>query len=62
MKAIVGSMDEIEYISCIIQKQITRKKNIENKKTDSKINEEEYRFLQHLIFKYCFIPNIDLNT
>jgi hypothetical protein len=62
MKPTVGSMEEIEYISRIIQKRIMKKENLNDKNFSSKIDIKEYRYLQYLIFKYCFIPDINLNT
>ncbi len=56
----VGSEEELKYINKIIEKQTNRthKKQMINglKIVDIK----EYRYLQFLIFKYCFIPNVAL--
>ena len=56
----VGSEEELRYINKIIEKQTNRthKKQII---IGSKIVDiKEYRYLQYLIFKYCFIPNAAL--
>ena len=55
----IGSIEELNYISQLVQKhcdeidnQIINDNNI--------LNVKEYKYLQYLVFKYCLIPNADL--
>jgi hypothetical protein len=47
----VGSIEEIDFIANLIQKQ--SKETNDNEILDYK----EYKYLKYLIFKYCLIPN-----
>ena len=53
----IGSIEEIDFIAKIIQKQSndTIDKEIQNDKNISNI--KEYKYLKYLVFKYCLIPN-----
>jgi len=59
MECIVGSEKEQEYLSQLIQKY---KNKIDNEQFQNVINVDikEYKYLQYLVFKYCFIPNAAL--
>jgi len=52
MECIVGSEEEQEYLSQLIQKY--------GNKIDNNVDIKEYKYLQNLVFKYCFIPNAAL--
>jgi len=55
----VGSIDEINYLAHLVQKQCDDTDNQINK--DSIILDfKEYKYLRYLIFKYCIIPNPNL--
>ena len=55
----VGSIDEINYLAHLVQKQCD---DIDNqiKKDSSILDFKEYKYLRYLIFKYCIIPNPNL--
>lgn len=56
----VGSIEEIDYISQLVQKQYD-KIDEEKIKKDKKIFDiKEYKYLRYLVFKYCFILNPNL--
>ena len=59
MKCKVGSEEEQEYLGQLIQKY---KKKINNEQFLNLINVDikEYKYLQYLVYKYCFIPNVVL--
>jgi hypothetical protein len=56
----VGSIEEIDFIENLIQKQSYEKdiKEIGNDRDILAIN--EYKYLKYLVFKYCLIPNPSL--
>jgi len=56
----VGSMDEINYIAQIIQKQC--KDTIDEKilNDENILDVKEYNYLKYLVFKYCLIQNAAL--
>ena len=56
MKCKVGSEEEQNYLDQLIQKY---KKKIDNEQFLNVINVDikEYKYLQYLVYKYCFIPN-----
>ncbi len=53
----VGSIEEIQYINQIIQKKIEKNDTEQRIKRKNIQDLKEYKYLQYLIFKYCFIPN-----
>ena len=53
----VGSIEEIQYINQIIQKKIEKNDKEQRIKRKNIEDPKEYKYLQYLIFKYCFIPN-----
>jgi hypothetical protein len=53
----VGSMDEINYIAQIVQKQCKDTINEQIHNDNSIKDVKEYKYLKYLIFKYCLIPN-----
>ena len=59
MEFIVGSEEEQEYLSQLIQKHNNKIDN-EQFQNDNNIDIKEYKYLQNLVFKYCFIPNAAL--
>jgi hypothetical protein len=56
----VGSQEELQFVNKIIEKQINRTKENKIKNGLKIIDIKEYRYLQYLVFKYCFIPNAAL--
>lgn len=56
----VGSKEELNYISQLIQKHGNEVNNERTQKDNSIIDFKEYQYLQYLVFKYCFIPNAAL--
>jgi hypothetical protein len=56
----VGSEEELQYLNQIIQKQINRNETEQIIKRKNSIDIKEYKYLQYLVFKYCYIPNATL--
>ena len=56
----VGSYEEQEFLQSLIQKQITRNQNEAIINNGYITDKKEYEYLQHLVFKYCCIPNAAL--
>lgn len=56
----VGSLEEIQYINQIIQNKINRDDTEQKIIRKNIVDTKEYRYLQSLIFKYCYIPNVAL--
>ena len=56
----VGSKEELNYISQLIQKHVNEVNNERIQIDNSIIDFKEYKYLQYLVFKYCFIPNAAL--
>ena len=55
----VGSEEELGYINSLVQKYNNKIYN-EQVQNDNKVDIKEYKYLQYLVFKYCFIPNAAL--
>ena len=53
----VGSEEEIIYLNKIIQKNAYKNETFNKIKIKNKKNINEYKYLQYLVFKYCYIPN-----
>ena len=53
----VGSIDEINYIAQIVEKQCKNIIDEQILKDDSIVDVKEYKYLKFLVFKYCLIPN-----
>jgi hypothetical protein len=56
MEFIVGSEEEQDYLSQLIQKHSNKIDN-EQFQNDNNVDIKEYKYLQNLVFKYCFISN-----
>jgi hypothetical protein len=58
----VGSIEELNYVSQLVQKNCNKinEKQIQN--DDNILDVKEYKYLQFLVFKYCFIPNVTLSA
>jgi len=56
----VGSIDEINYIAQIVEKQCKNIIDEQILKDDSIVDVKEYKYLKFLVFKYCLIPNAAL--
>lgn len=54
----VGSIEELNYISQLVQKHC----NEINVNDDNILDVKEYKYLQFLVFKYCLIPNAALSA
>ena len=59
MEFIVGSEEEQDYLSQLIQKHNNKIDN-EQFQNDDNVDIKEYKYLQNLVFKYCFISNAAL--
>ena len=59
MEFIVGSEEEKEYLCQLIQKHNNKIDN-EQFQNDNNVDIKEYKYLQNLVFKYCFIHNAAL--
>jgi hypothetical protein len=57
----VGSIEELNYIAHLVQKQCDEIDN-QIKNDNNILNIKEYKYLQYLVFKYCLIPNADLSA
>ena len=59
MECKVENEEEQEYLNQLIQKY---KKKIDNEQfqNDNNVDIKEYKYLQNLVFKYCFISNAAL--
>ena len=58
----LGSIEELNYITGLVQKRCDE---IDGGKIHNDVNIldiNEYKFLQSLVFKYCFIPNVALSA
>ena len=53
----VGSDEEIIYLNKIIQKQVYKNESFNKCKINNLKDINEYKYLQYLVFKYCYIPN-----
>ena len=53
----VGSNEEIIYLKKIIQKQVYENESFNKCKIENIKDFNEYKYLQFLVFKYCYIPN-----
>ena len=58
----VGSIEELNYISQLVQKQCDEINCKKLQNDDNILDVKEYRYLQFLVFKYCFIPNVALSA
>jgi hypothetical protein len=56
----VGSLEEQVFLQSLIEKQIIRNENEENINNLKITDIEEYKYLQHLVLKYCRISNAAL--
>jgi len=58
----VGSIEELNYITELVQRRCDDI-NYDNIKNDDNILDiNEYKYLQSLVFKYCNIPNATLSA
>jgi len=53
----VGSIEEINYIAELVQKRCNEINNDKVKNNDNLLDVNEYKYLQFLVFKYCFVTN-----
>ncbi len=58
----VGSIEELNYVSQIVQKHCDEINGEKIQNNHSILDIREYKYLQFLVFKYCFIPNAALST
>lgn len=56
----VGSIEELNYISNLVQKHCDEINNKQIQNDNTILDKKEYSYLQFLVFKYCFIPNATL--
>jgi hypothetical protein len=60
MELRVGSEKELDYIAHLVEKHCIEVKNERIHNDDNILDIREYRYLQYLVFKYCYIPNAAL--
>ena len=53
----VGSIEELNYISELVQKRCDEINFDMIENDDNILDIKEYKYLQFLVFKYCFVPN-----
>ena len=53
----VGSNEELDYISQLIQKQCNTIIDEQVHNDNTILDVKEYKYLKYLVFKYCLIPN-----
>ena len=56
----VGSIDELNYIAQLVQKQCKDIIDEQIQNDDNISDVKEYKYLKYLVFKYCLIPNAAL--
>ena len=56
----VGSKEELNYIAQLVQKRCKNKIDEQIHNDNNILDVKEYKYLKHLVFKHCLIPNAAL--